>query len=67
MLGDAVEDDEAEHSAEEPADDEPLIPDAEGGDTSTDEPQPEAEIAVDDAEESDEDETKGGFFSRLFR
>ena len=67
VLGDAVEDDEAEHSAEGPADDEPLIPDAEGGDTSTDEPQPEAEIAVDDAEESDEDETKGGFFSRLFR
>ena len=67
VLGDALEGDESERGAEEPADDGPLIPDAEGGDTATDEPQPEAEITVDEPEESDDNEKSGGFFSRLFR
>ncbi len=67
VLGDAVEREEgAPDERAKPTDDGPLIPDAEGGDTETDKPPQEAEIAVDEAEESD-DEKKGGFFSRLFR
>jgi len=71
VLGAALDSEESGDSSDEPAEETdagPLIPDAEGGDTATDEPQPEAEITVDEPEESDDDEEKsGGFFSRLFR
>jgi len=55
----AVDENEAEA-------DEPLIPDAEGGVADQHGDQPEAEIAVDEADD-DDDEKKRGFFSRLFR
>ena len=79
VLGDAIEADNRaagedadstadDSTADEPDNaDEPLIPDAEGGDFDDSDEPPEAEISVDETDDSDEtDDEKRGFFSRLF-